>query len=355
MYEESVEKNHSKFKIFAIIILTAGFILSTVLYLSYHSRPNNMISPFAGNKITPTEKPLDKYSISALKKKRFLGSDISLDKILNDTQDFSSYLFYYSSEGKKVSGVANIPKKEGVYPIIIMFRGYVPQEIYKPGVGTMHGGEVLAQNGFITLAPDFLGYGQSASPSANPMEERFETYTTALTLISSAPNLNLALNLIPQNKITADTNKIGIWGHSNGGHIALVILEATGQKIPTVLWAPVTKPFPYSILYYTDEYDDHGKALRKLISDFEKDYDVESYSLTNYLDLIQAPIELHQGGNDDAVPQEWSDELNQTLKTLNKEITYFTYANEDHNFANGSWSTVIARSMKFYKDEFQRR
>lgn len=311
------------------------------------------LSPLADTKATPAPtKPLLKYSIEGLGKRKFIGSDIVLDKVLNDASDFTSYLFYFQSEGKKVSGMANIPKKPGSYPVILMFRGFVPLEIYDIGAGTKRAGEVFAQNGFITLSPDFLGYGQSASPSSSPMEERFETYTTALTLLASIQNLNISLNLKENNQITTDNDKIGIWGHSNGGHIALVVLEASGAKYPTVLWAPVSKPFPYSILYYTDEYEDHGRALRKIVSDFEKDYDVETYSLTNYLSLINSPIQLHQGTNDEAVPLSWSNSLANELKTLGKNVNYFTYLGEDHNFSLGSWSKIVSRDIKFYSDKF---
>ena len=36
-----------------------------------------------------------------------------------------------------------------------------------------------------------------------------------------------------------------------------------------ILWAPVSKPFPYNILYYTDEAEDRGKWLRGEIAKFE--------------------------------------------------------------------------------------
>jgi dipeptidyl aminopeptidase/acylaminoacyl peptidase len=293
---------------------------------------------------------LDKYSFSNLRGRKFAPQTITFDKVLNETPDFVSYLFFYDSEGKKVSGLVNLPKKAGTYPVILQFRGYIDRGKYTTGMGTVHSGEVFAQNGFITLAPDFLGYGQSASPSALPIEERFETYTTALNLLSSTPNLNEALKNANITGISADTDKIGIWGHSNGGHIALSVLEITGGKYPTVLWNPVSKPFPYSILYYTDEAEDNGKALRKLVADFEKDYEAENYSPANYFDWINAPIELHQGEADEAVPLKWSDLLYKTLKNSGKEITYFTYPRDNHDFNNGSWNTVVARNILFYKN-----
>ena len=233
-----------------------------------------------------------------------------------------------------------------------MMRGFVLKETYSTGIGTKRAGEVFAQNGFITIAPDFLGYGKSDNPSGNSIEERSQTYITALTLLSSLDNLNSGLDASYSGKIKADVSKVGIWGHSNGGQIALSVLEITGKNYPTVLWAPVSKPFPYSILYFTDEFDDHGKALRKVVANFENDYDIELYSPSNFYSWINAPIQIHQGTADDAVPLKWSDQLVKDLDKLKKDVTYFTYPGADHNLLPDGWGVAVQRSLDFYKSHF---
>lgn len=271
-----------------------------------------------------------------------------LEELSGEDLQFNSYIFSYMTGNKKVTGTANIPRETQNAPVILLIRGFVDPAIYVPGTGSKRAGEAYAKAGYITLAPDFLGYGGSDNPSINAMEERFETYTTVLSLISSLPSLPKALESVSENNTTADTARLGIWGHSNGGHIALAILEITGKPYPTVLWAPVTKPFPYSILYYTDEYEDFGKKLRKLVADFETDYNADLYTITNYIDWIKAPLQIHQGGADDAVPQKWSDQFVQKLKDLGKEVTYFTYPGADHNL-NPSWNQAITRSISFFQ------
>lgn len=299
-------------------------------------------------------KPLDTYTYQNLRDRTFVGSTLEFGEIKEQTSDYISREFSFLSDGKKVSGLAHFPKKSGIYPVLVQLRGFVPIEIFESGVGTAHSAEVFAKNGFISLAPDFLGYGSSASPSAVVMEERFETYTTVLNLLASIKNLNQSFQQSGITNTTADLENIGIWAHSNGGQIALTVLEVTGGKFPTVLWAPVSKPFPYSILYYTDDIADHGKGLRRVVANFEKDYDSEKYSLTNFFDWINAPIELHQGTGDEAVPVRWSNELYKNLKELKKDIAYHTYPGDDHNFAKGSWGTIVSRNIAFYKKYFQK-
>ncbi|EKD57132.1 MAG: putative peptidase [uncultured bacterium] len=341
----------------SLIVLVILVVVSSAFYFLRHRSNSTFTSP---NSETLQQKstPLIKYAIEALSKTNFNPSQISLGELVNSTPDFTSRIFYFyvdpsinSGQGRKVSGLINIPNNGTDLPVIVMFRGYVDREKYQTGVGTNHAGEVFAKNGFITLAPDFLGYGESDMPSENPMEERFQTHTTALTLLASVKNLNAALSEAGV-AARADPDRIAIWGHSNGGQIALTILEITGKSYPTVLWAPVSKPFPYSILYYTDDFDDHGRMLRKVVADFEKDYDSEGYSLASYFEKIKAPVQLHQGGADEAVPLKWSDQLYEQLKELDRDIQYFTYTGEDHNFAQGAWGQVVNRNIVFYQRQF---
>lgn len=336
-------------------------VFAIFYFIKNFNDKEKIVSPIVKEK----EKPLEKYAFANLRKIKFPISTITLSEILDQKENYISQIFHYGVQNppaksdlapagvKKVSGLISVPKEEGTYPIIIMLRGFVPKEIYATGIGTKRAGEVFAQNGFIVLAPDFLGYGQSDSPSASSIEERLQTYTTILSLLSSLDSLSSGLTASYSGKINADISKVGLWGHSNGGQIALSILEITGKNYPTVLWAPVSKPFPYSILYFTDEFDDHGKALRKMVANFETDYNVELYSPTNFYSWINAPIQLHQGEKDDAVPLKWSDQLVEDLTKLGKEVTYFTYPGVDHNLLPDGWSTAVQRSLDFYKTKLQ--
>jgi len=334
-------------KAFLFTVIIVG--ISITIGLSYFKQPP-IVSPVILEPIVEAKK-FDKYTYEALRLRQFEGSKITIDKEIKTNADFTSSIFHFYAQGKKVGGLINIPNKPGEYPVIIMIRGFVDPSIYEPGVGTSHGGEVLAQNGFITLAPDFLGYGTSDKTTPDNMEDRFLSYVTVLELLSSVKNLNTTLTE-STSSARFDTTHIGLWGHSNGGQIALSVLEMSGKNYPTVLWAPVSKPFPYSILYYTDDIDDHGKALRKVVADFELKYDAEKYSLTNYLSWIKTPLQIHQGASDGAVAQAWSDTLTSSLKKEKIDVEYFVYPGEDHNFAQGSWNTVIQRTIEFYKKQF---
>lgn len=296
------------------------------------------------NPITIIDRPLDAYTIENLSNRNFAESQVLLEDLIEETEHVKSYKFSYMVDGKRVTGLANVPrqiKPENGYPVIIQLRGFVPRDIYESGVGTKRSGFVYAENGFVTLAPDFLGYGESDYPSESIFEERFQTYTVAATLLASISSLDII-----------DSTKVGLWGHSNGGHIALTILEILKSSIPTTLWAPVTKPFPYSILFYTDEASDSGKFLRRHLAAFESLYDTDKYSLISHVDSLQGPMQLHQGSIDPYVPQKWSDEFVQLVGERGKSIEYFVYPGADHNLntsGTNSWNIVVARDLEFFR------
>lgn len=332
---------------FVVLGLAVGVVSVYLLYPRIESS-----SPKAPTIInTIIKKPLEKYSIEKLSEHPPVSSTVEIGEVISEEEKFTAYVVYFMVDGKKVSGQLNVPNEEGDYPVIVMFRGYAPVETYTTGVGTKRGAEYFANNGLITIAPDFLGYGESDNPSVDIFEARFQTYTTAITLLSSVENIDEALKT-KSIKATTTPGKIGIWGHSNGGQIALTALEITGANYPTVLWAPVSKPFPYSILYYTDEADDYGKAIRKKLAEFEENYDADQYSLITYLDKINGPIELHQGTDDEEVPVTWSNELVEKLEKFEKDVEYFTYPGADHNLMPTGWNPAVIHAAEFYRKNF---
>jgi len=315
----------------------------------------------AGLTLTPLssiplkEKPLEKYTIENLANRTYQKSPIVFEDPIATTSTFTVLPFYFYTDnptssgeaglrgaGKKVTGLAHVPNKSLVdmLPVIVQLRGFADRATYTRGLGTKHSAEVFAANGFVSLAPDFLGYGGSDKGSDHVFEDRFETYTTVLNFLASIPTISFV-----------DPTHVFLWGHSNGGQIALTVLTILGSKgsvYPTSLWAPVTQKFPYSVLFYTDEFEDYGKALRKELANFEKDYDTDEYAFPNYLDRISAPIILHQGIDDEEVPFRWSTDFEKRMQEKGKTIRLYIYPGADHNLS-ATWNTVISRDIEFFR------
>lgn len=360
--------------VIAILTFAAGFFLRDLIV---RSEVNVQLLSGLPNQATQPINPYRNYTFANLATQNFVPQPITILEKINSTPQFDSYLISWqvpqldnalsdlstNTKSSSVSAKMNIPRGNGPFPIIIMLRGYAEREQYYSGLGTDSAATVLAQNGYITVAPDFLGYGQSGPESEDILLARFARPVTVLQLLANLRQPNL---IDKNNNPNYDTyyqqslervfakDRLGIWAHSNGGQIALSILEITGRNIPTTLWAPVSKPFPYSILYFTDELEDQGKYIRQQLAYFEQDLEnnVGDYSILQHPEKITAPLQLHQGGADDAVPLEWSQELAETLGEAEVKISFYQYPQADHNL-RPDWETVMQRDLRFFASELK--
>ncbi len=346
----------------------------------YQADKNSFISSFIESTTEP-KKPLLAYTIPALANREYQANTITVENVIADHPTYTSYLFSYQPLGKKMTGQLNVPKSFNADQArtIVMLRGYVPLEIFKTGVGTRNAAAQLAEHGYITVAPDFFGFGESDAEPADTWQARFEKPVIVIELIKTLQAKPLIVPAVfeedsLETELSIQTHSLGIWAHSNGGQIALTTLEILNERIPTTLWAPVTAPFPYSILFFSDESDDEGKSMRKWLAQFEKDYDVFDFSLTKHIDRLHGPLQLHHGTGDEAALKVWSDEFADKIKLENKrreeklkelvasgsadlsnppfelepiELEYFTYPGADHNLQPG-WNTVVERDILFF-------
>lgn len=370
-----------------VFIFFLGFFANS--YISTNQTAQELLSPFVDSGIL-INKPLETFSIPNLQKRVYEADEIALEKILVEEETYTSFLFSYKTEGKKMTGQINIPDNITANPeqkknAIILIRGFVPPEIYETGVGTKNAAASFATAGYITIAPDFFGFGESDPEPEDSWQTRFEKPINIIELLNSIEKNGIPLNLENErtnNTFDLDTIKvdtIGMWAHSNGGQIALTTLEILKKPIPTSLWAPVTVPFPYSILYFSDELEDEGKSQRKWVSLFEETYDVFDFSLTKHLDSLTGPIQIQHGDADDAALIYWSEEFVEKVKEENEkraialqeelkensatastnaseqkdailepvEINLITYPNTNHNMVP-SWNIAIQKDLQFF-------
>lgn len=319
-------------KIFCLLI--SIFFVTIGFWWGIAGRGEDLFNP-KGEEVVK-EKPYEKYSFENLTKRGGVASKIEV----------VGNKFYYQSEGRRISGETNRPTGSDPVGVVVMARGYVEKEGYRTGIGTHNAAKYFSERGYITYAPDFSGYGESDPEDESALGARLVKPVEILDMIASVQ----ATTKLP----------IYLWGHSNGGQIMISVAEILGKiesdkgegksekEVQGVtLWAPVSKPFPYNILYYTDDASDSGKWLRGQISEFEETYDVFNYSIDRYLDWITIPVQIHQGSADEAVPKVWSDNLSKALKGKDKTVNYFVYPGADHNM-KPNWDSVVTRDLEFF-------
>ncbi|MDA1079557.1 MAG: prolyl oligopeptidase family serine peptidase [bacterium] len=318
------------------IFLAASFALGVFIGPELTTQMSNFNSPVLSEKEKPVEQPYLAYTIPSLQGKQYESVPIEIVEPIATESAFTSSVFRTSFNGRNMTGQLNLPTSiTEQTPVILMIRGYVPPDAYQTGTGTKNAAAVFARNGYITIAPDFYGVAGSDAELEDVWAARFEKPVLMAQLLQTLP------------KFQNGDRKVGIWAHSNGGQIALTTLEIAQLPVPTTLWAPVTAPFPYSVLYYSDEEADEGRAVRLWINQLESEYDLRQFSLRQFVSSLTGPLQIHHGQLDEAAPKIWSDEFSKLLTENKIAHTYFQYPTADHNL-QPNWNLAVQRDLEFF-------
>src|SRR3989344_4959433 len=280
---------------------------------------------------TITQEENDSSSfIEGLRNRDYEPSQITVESTLSSNGAYTGYLISYISDGLIIYGRMNVPVGNmpvGGFPVIILNHGYFSASSFTSGDGTQTMADILARNGYLTLASDYRGFGKSENDGQGSRGHRPEYAIDVLNLIASVKNLE-----------KANAEKIGMWGHSMGGEVALRVAEATDKVEAVVLWAPTSARSEDNLRFYSRR---HTSATpNQQVSDGSSPID--------YLHYIQAPISLHQGLSDTEVNPEWSKQLSEALATEGKIVEYFEYEGQDHNFRNLGWDVISKRTVEFF-------
>lgn len=286
-------------------------------------------------------------SIMAMTERNFEGSDLKLVKILDENDFYTRYSITYTSEGLKISGIMNIPKGKGPFPVIVMNHGYIDPKVYTNGQGLKREQDFFARNGYAVLHSDYRGHAFSdkaeAGDEVRPRSNYVEDVLNAVSALKKSDLPELAF---------LDKEKIGMLGHSMGGGITENIMTAKPQTAKAyVLLAPISadykKNFDKWVLPDPD-FEGIAEKFYARYGTYEENPEVwKSFSAINYVDRITSPVMLHQGTADKDVPMEWSQEFANALKKAGKQIEYFEYPGEGHIFYK-SQEAVMRRSLNFF-------
>jgi dienelactone hydrolase len=303
---------------------------------------------------TPTPHPLAAYTVEELRVRSYPGGLIQVRSVLTETDVFTRYYIDYPSDGLTITGIMQVPRGDGPFPVIILNHGYIPRDLYWSGADTSSAAGYLNRQGYLTIAPDFRSWG--ASDTGNSFFSTGQVIDV-LNLISSLPSLP-----------NADLTRIGMWGHSMGGGITMKAITIDSRIKAAVLYAPVSANDAEVLARWGPgcRPDQPSSLVNKcggaeiLVSDIDEDLFgaymdavqnpglLYQTSAINYVDLIIAPVQIHIGTTDTNTPPEWSATINEALRMAGKEVEYFTYPGQGHLLRGESWQLFMARVVDFF-------
>ena len=305
-----------------------GIVLAVIL-LSACS-PSSPVSPVSVDQDEPSsaaaqpallptaDAVLSPYSLEALAKRTYGQGELRVEYAWQDKAEFTRYYITYDSDGLNIHGFVNIPKGKGPFPVVIALHGFIPANEYETLDYSTRYADSIARKGYIVLHPNLRNFPPSDSAP------RTRDYMAGYT----ADVMNL-LAYVRQEAGTkgsifekADLSRMGIWGHSLGGGVALRVINLVPEIKAAVLYGAVSQR-------YTNNAD--GVKL----------YDLSATS---------AAFSIHHGLADEVISPEWSRILCAQLEEAGRIHECFFYEGQPHTFiASGDADPLfIQRTVDFF-------
>jgi len=331
------------------ILVIVLVVLGAVWFFSGNSEELGPIlnnsSNQSNNKEETTEKTYHPTSILGLANRDILGSDLKLGIVLDNNSAYTRYYVTYMSGELKISGIMNVPKGDGQFPVLFLNHGYIDPAIYTNGRGLKREQDYLARQGFIVIHSDYRNHAESDKDPDADVHFR----------LGYAEDVIAGIEAVKKSELTFfDKEKIGMLGHSMGGGVALQIMTAKPDLVDAVvIFAGVSGR---AIDNYNRWMITRPATAEKIIQTFGSiETNPEFWanvSPINYLDRITAPVMIHHGTADADVPVEWSDELYEELQKAGKESYYHVYRDQPHEFTT-SWNDVMQKTTQFFKQNLK--
>jgi dipeptidyl aminopeptidase/acylaminoacyl peptidase len=286
------------------------------------------------------------YTIEGLRARSYGEGEIEIVDVMERAQNFTRYLITYHSDGLRITGMMNVPKGDGPFPVVILNHGYYPLDVYQTGNGSKLAADYLANRGFLTLSPDFRSHAGS---------DNAVNFFRAGHVIDT-------LNLIPlaQKLPQAQPGKIGMWGHSNGGAITAKAITVSDQIAAAVIYSPASSNIVEDYQFRVGRSRSRAPSAtpRGTISRVTTEFPVtpeqapdlyERLSPLNYLDHVSAVVQIHWGTADQTVPYKWPGDLLDGLKAASKQVEYFEYEGQPHSFQGAGNQVYLQRIAEFFE------
>jgi pimeloyl-ACP methyl ester carboxylesterase len=208
-----------------IIKFLSGLLLVAITFSACRKEPPTPVQPGSKNFVSATSLGVfPKTTLQALAVKTGFGDFAPL---ANYDVEFFKLIYKTTFKGKdiQVSGLVGVPKNTPVAPSILSAQhGTIFKFTDAPSnfPNTFTGFELFGSAGFVTLIPDFIGYGVSQN-TTHPYYDQQSSGLTVVDMIS-------ATKFFLQQQSVAISNRLFLLGYSEGGYVTM----AAQKEIETV-------------------------------------------------------------------------------------------------------------------------
>ncbi|GAB4422100.1 MAG: alpha/beta fold hydrolase [Anaerolineales bacterium] len=261
--------------------------------------------------VSAADTPYWAYTIEYLRSRPYPHPDddgqIEITATHAELDAFRRVLIRYPSDGLSITGFMNIPNGEGPFPVVIMLHGYAPPEEYLSVNEdyTLPAADMFAQNGYLVIHPDMRGFSGNDAAFDNLFQTGLAIDVLNLIALVKAQGGQ------PGPLEKADPTRIGLWGHSLGGGVALRVITVSRDVRAAILYAAMSGDERKNSPLMFELTGDETLYNREQAVDAQT---LELISPIHHFDGITAAVKLYHGTEDSAVPVAWAVENCDVLK-----------------------------------------
>lgn len=294
-----------------------------------------------------------------------------IEQVLAPGSNYKRYIASYVSEGNKIFGLLTIPNEvapEGGFPAIVFNHGYIPPSDYVTTEKYIAYVDTLARNGFVVFKIDMRGHGNS---DGVPTGSYFSSAYT-IDAISALKSLQKLESEVPEELASTapivNSDRIGMWGHSMAGNLLLRAMLVEEDVKAGVIWAGAVYSYEDFAKYRISDssYRGRPRTSREETPNREVSEEIaqlrensenlnfsdpfwKSISLTQNINYLNAPLQIHHAVDDATVDIGYSRDLAKVLEENNKDYELYEYNSGGHNISGISFNTAIQRTVDFFK------
>ncbi len=294
--------------------------------------------PAATATLTPTPDPYADVSIAGLCGRTYGGGEVEIVQRYGKNNAFTRYEIRYPSDGLNINGFMDVPNGSGPFPVVILLHGYIEPARYNTLDYSTTYADSLAQAGYLVLHPNLRGYTPSDD---GPNRFRVGYAVDVLNLVALLKDQAGK----PGPLELADASRLGLWGHSMGGGVAIRVMVVSPDVDAVVLYGSMSAD---DLLNYErlNTFFSNGEWGAEELQAGPQDF--LRISPVIFLPDVTAAVSIHHGSADLAVPPEWSDNLCAWLQNLGKDVECFSYPGQPHTFVDRSDELFRQRVQEFF-------
>lgn len=232
------------------------------------------------------------------------------------------------NKGQKIFGIFHRPIKKNHYPTVLMCHGLAGHKTGRYRL-YVHLAERLSKLGIASLRIDFRGSGDS------------EGNFSDATIGSEVSDAMLALDYL-RHRPDVDPSRIGIFGRSVGGTVALITAQKSRPIKSLAIWSPLYDGKQWESLWnylHSPEIDEETRFENmKVNGQVPGDpffHELFSMRMENHLkDLVDIPMLHIHGEKDNIVTITHADNYLQARQGVKGTNKFIRYPESDHDFSH---------------------